>query len=89
MTENATTNLLDEISQEVANLSDEELAQAAQAIQARKTKEKARMTPERAQKMKDREKRRRLLNSQILKAAKEKGLVKAEAPAAPTEGAQA
>lgn len=68
-------SILDEISEEVANLTDEEIAQAATAIMARKDREKARMTPDRAQKMKDREKRRRMLNKRIMEVAKQKGLV--------------
>lgn len=74
-------SILDEISAEVSQLTDEEIAQAATQIQARKDREKARMTPDRAQKMKDREKRRRLLNKEIMRIAKEKGLV-AQAQAA-------
>lgn len=70
-----TSSILDEISEEVANLTDEEIAQAASQIQARRDREKARMTPDRAQKMKDREKRRRLLNKRIMEVAKQKGLV--------------
>lgn len=70
-----TNSLLDEISAEVAQLSDEEIAKAAQAIQARKEREKARMTPDAKQKMKDREKRRRLVAKEVLRIAKEKGLV--------------
>lgn len=68
-------SILDEISEEVANLTDEEIATAAAQIQARKEREKLRMTPDRAQKMKDREKRRRLLNKRIMEVAKQKGLV--------------
>lgn len=68
-------SLLDQINAEVAALSDEEIAKAAQAIQARKDREKARMTPATKEKMKEREKKRRQLNAAILKAAKEKGLV--------------
>lgn len=70
-----TNSILDEISAEVAQLSDEEIAAAAAQIQARRERAKAAVTPERAQKMKDREKRRRQLQSAILKLAKEKGLV--------------
>lgn len=73
-------SLLDDIAKEVSELTDEQIAEAAAKIVARKATEKARMTPERAQKMKDREKRRRQLNSAILAAAKAKGLV----PDAPT-----
>lgn len=68
------TNILDEIAAEVAQLSDEELAAAAAQIQERNEKAKARMTPDAKQKMKDREKRRRMLNKEILRIAKEKGL---------------
>lgn len=68
-------SILDDISAEVAQLSDEEIAKAAAQIQARNDRAKASMTPDRVQKMKDREKRRRALNSAILKAAKEKGLL--------------
>lgn len=71
-------SLLDDIAKEVSELSDDEIAAAAAKITERKAKEKARMTPERAQKMKDREKRRRQLNAAILAAAKAKGLVPAE-----------
>lgn len=66
-----TNSLLDEINAEVANLSDEEIAAAAQKISARKDRAKASMTEERKQKMKDREKRRRQLDAAILKKAKE------------------
>lgn len=68
-------SMLDQISAEIAELSDEELAAAAQKIQARNDAARQRMTPERKQKMKDAEARRRKLNAAILKAAKEKGLV--------------
>lgn len=81
-------SILDEISAEVAQLSDEEIAKAAQAIQARQARAKAAMTPDRAQKMKDREKRRRMLNSAILKAAKAKGLVGDVVDAGATEAVQ-
>lgn len=67
-------SLLDDISAEIAALSDQEIAEAAKQIQARKEKEKARMTPDRKEQMKEREKRRRLKNAEILKAAKAKGL---------------
>lgn len=77
-----TNSILDEIAAEVGQLTDEEIATAAAAIQAKKEKAKLSMTPERAQKMKDREKKRRLTNSAILKLAKEKGLLPStEAPA--------
>lgn len=68
-------SLLDQINEEVAALTDEEIAKAAAAIQARKEREKARMTPDAKEKMKQREKKRRQLNAQILKVAKEKGLL--------------
>ena len=68
-------NILDEIAAEVAQLSDDEIAQAAQAIQARKLREKAKMTPDRKERMKERERRKRLLNKAILQLAKDKGLV--------------
>lgn len=68
-------SLLDEISAEVGQMSDEELAAAAAKITERREKAKQAMTPERIQKSKDREKKRRQLNSEILKAAKAKGLV--------------
>lgn len=81
-------SILDEIAAEVAQLSDEEIAKAAQAIQARKVREKERMTPDRAQKMKDREKKRRLTNKAILMLAKQKGLLpQAEAEVAAAEAA--
>lgn len=67
-------SILDEIAQEVEALSDDEIAKAAAAIQARKATEKARMTPERQQKMRDREKRRRELNKAIMLAAKKRGI---------------
>lgn len=76
--------LIDDISKEVSELSDADIAAAAAQILERKAKEKARMTPDRAAKMKEREKHRRLLNSAILKAAKEKGLV----PTAPVGDGQ-
>lgn len=83
-------SLLDEIAGEISQLSDAEIAEAAAKIQAQKDRAKAAMTPERAQKMKDREKKRRLLNAEILKLAKAKGLVPgAAAPAAEGEGAAA
>lgn len=69
------TSLLDQINAEVAALSDEEIATAAAAIQARKEREKARMTPDAKEKMKVREARRRKLNAAILAEAKRKGLV--------------
>lgn len=80
------SSILDEIAAEVGQLSDEEIQKAAAAILERKERAKQAMTPERAQKMKDREKRRRQLNSAILAAAKAKGLVPSEAPAPATEG---
>lgn len=81
-------SILDEISAEVAQLTDEEIAAAATQIQARKDREKARMTPDRAQKMKDREKRRRLLNKKIMELAKAKGLVPQAQAAQAAEAAQ-
>lgn len=72
-------SLLDEIAAEVSQMSDDDIAAAAQKITAQREKAKLRMTPESAQKMKDREKQRRLRNAQILKLAKEKGLVPANA----------
>lgn len=69
-------SILDEISAEVAQLSDEEIAKAAEAIQARKAKEKAKMTPEKKEAMKERERRKRAFNKAVLEAAKAKGLVK-------------
>lgn len=75
-------SLLDDIAKEVSELSDDEIAAAAAKITERKAKEKARMTPERAQKMKDREKRRRQYNAAVLAAAKAKGLVPAAEPTA-------
>lgn len=76
-------SILDEISAEVAQLSDDEIAKAAAAILERKSREKARMTPDRKEKMKLAEKRRRVTNQEILKLAKAKGLV----PAAQAENA--
>lgn len=76
-------SLMDEISLEVSALSDEDLAKAAAEIQAAKDRAKANMTPERIQKMKDREKRRRDLNKAILAAAKAKGLLPLAPEAAP------
>jgi hypothetical protein len=70
-------SLLDDIAAEVSQLTDEEIAAAAASIMARKTKEKARMTPERIQAGKDREKKRRMTNAAILALAKEKGIVPA------------
>lgn len=78
-------SLLDDIATEIGQLSDEEIAEAAAKIQASKDKAKAAMTPERVQKMKDREKKRRLLNAAILKAAKDKGLVAGAAVASEGE----
>lgn len=75
-------SLLDDVQSEVSKLSDAEIAEAAQKIQARQQKARASMSPDRVQKQKDREKHRRALNSAILKAAKAKGLVAAEAPSA-------
>lgn len=69
------SGLLDQIEAEIGALSDQEIADAAQQIQARKERAAAAMTPERKQKMKDREKQRRLKNAAILKLAKEKGLL--------------
>lgn len=68
-------SMLDDIQKEVSELTDAEIAEAAGKIQARQDRAKASMTPERKQKMKDREAHRRKLNAAILKAAKEKGLV--------------
>lgn len=68
-------SILDDIAAEVAALTDEELAEAASKIQAQRVAARARMTPDRAQKMKDREKARRQKNALIVKLAKEKGLV--------------
>lgn len=73
-------SLLDEISAEVGNMSDEELAVAAAKITERRERAKAAMTPERIQKGKDREKRRRQLNAAIVKAAKAKNLVPGAEP---------
>lgn len=81
--------LLDEIAKDLSELTDEQIAEAAQKILARQAKTKAAMTPDRIQKGKDREKRRRALNSAILKAAKEKGLVAAAAVPVEGEPAQA
>lgn len=67
--------LLDDIANEVSQLTDEQIAEAANAILARKAKEKGRMTPDRVQKMKDREKARRTRNQEILKLARAKGIV--------------
>lgn len=81
-------SILDEISAEVGQMTDEQLAEAAAKIQGRRERAKAAMTPERIQKAKDREAKRRKLNSEILKAAKAKGLVPgaaAETPATPAE----
>lgn len=72
-------SLLDDISAEIGQLSDEDIAKAAAQILERKEKAKAAMTPERAQKMKDREKKRRQYNSELLKVAKAKGLIAAPA----------
>lgn len=74
--------LLDDIQKEISELSDEQIAEAASKIVARKQREKARMTPDKKEQMKQRETRRRQLNAAILKAAKEKGLVPAEPAAA-------
>ena len=82
-------SILDEITAEVSQLTDEEIAQAAAKIQERQAAARARMTPETKQKMKDREKRRRLTNQAILKLAKEKGLVaQAQTPASGSETVQ-
>lgn len=81
-------SILDEIVAEVGNLSDDEIAVAAQAIQARKEKERAKMTPERKEQMKQREQRKRALNREILRLAKEKGLL-AQANAAVDAAEQA
>lgn len=80
------SGLLDQIEAEIGALSDQEIADAAAQIQARKDRAAQAMTPERKQKMKDREKLRRLKNAAILKVAKEKGLV--GAPATPAEVTQ-
>lgn len=68
-------SILDEISAEVANLTDEEIAAAAAQIMASREKAKARMTPESKEKMKQREKKRREMQKAILALAKQKGLV--------------
>lgn len=72
-------SLLDQIASEVSQMSDEDLAVAAAKISQSREKAKARMTPERVQAGKDREKARRQKNAAILKLAKEKGLVSGEA----------
>lgn len=73
------SNILDEITKEVNELSDEQLAEAAAQIlerqRAQRERAKSSMTPERAQAMKEREKRRRQTNAEIVRLAKEKGLV--------------
>lgn len=69
--------LLDEVQAEVNQLTDEQIAEAAQKLIARQQAQRAAITPERAAKAKEREKRRRMLNSEIVKLAKAKGLVPA------------
>lgn len=81
-------NILDQISAEVAGLSDAEIAEAAKQILARKEREKQKMTPDKKEKMKERERRKRLLNKEIMRLAKEKGLVET-AQANTAEGATA
>jgi hypothetical protein len=68
-------NIMDEIAQEVAQLTDEEIARAAAAIQQRRAKAKAAMSPDRKERMKERERRKRLLQKAILQLAREKGLL--------------
>lgn len=69
--------LLDDIQTEVSQLSDEDIAKAAAEIQAKREAAKARVTPDQKNRMKEREKHRRLRNSAILQLAKQKGLVPA------------
>lgn len=69
-------SLLDDITKEVANLSDEEIAKAALAIQAKRADQRQKQnTPERRAKMKQREQRKRAVNKEILRIAREKGLL--------------
>lgn len=71
-------SILDEINAEVAQLSDEEIAKAAAQILESRERAKGRMTPDRKQKMRDQEKKRRETQKAILAAAKAKGLVGAD-----------
>lgn len=75
-------SMLDDITKEVAGLSDEEIAKAALAIQAKRADQRQKQnTPERRAKMKAREQRKRAVNKEILRIAREKGLL-AQAEAA-------
>ena len=58
--------LFDEIAAEVDDMTDEELAQAAEQIKERKAREKAKMTPEKKEAQKLREKKKRLRQKEIL-----------------------
>ncbi len=82
-------SILDDIAAEVAQLTDAEIAATANALLARKERDKAKMTPDKKQQMKDREKRKRLLNKEIMKLAKAKGFIAdAEAAAEATAAAK-
>lgn len=83
-------SLLDDITKEVSQLSDEEIAKAAATIQARRQEQRQKQnTPERRAKMKAREQHKRAVNKEILRIAREKGLLQTAeanvAGATPTE----
>lgn len=72
------SNLLDDIANDIANLSDDDLKAAAEEILAARERAKARpLSAATKERMREREKRRRKYNSELLKIAREKGLVPA------------
>ena len=73
-------SVLDEITKEVSQMTDEQIAEAAAKLLAQQERAKQRMTPERKQAMREREARRRKLNQAILREAKAKGLVGTATP---------
>lgn len=68
------TSMLDEINKEVSELSDEQIAAAAEKILARQAKARSSMTEERKTKEKANAARRRQLDKAILAQAKAKGI---------------
>lgn len=69
-------SLLDDITKEVSGLSDDEIAAAAAQIQAKRLAQRSKQnTPERRTAMKAREQKKRAINKEIMRLAKEKGLL--------------
>lgn len=69
-------SLLDDITKEVSGLSDDEIAAAAAQIQAKRLAQRTKQnTPERRTAMKAREQKKRAINKEIMRLAKEKGLL--------------